>query len=119
MEKYSNKNHKIKNEKIPIIGFGTEISNDKIKEIINKTIEKEKIAFRDFIINAIPELSQEGSERDSLVEVDGFKVIEEGSDELNEGKLKIKMNFSLPKGSYATVFIGNLFAPAFANLSSS
>ena len=105
----NNKNLKSNKIRMPIVGFGTEIGNGKIKKIINKIIEKEKIAFRDFIINAIPELSQEGSERGLFTEVNGFKIIECGKDDLNNGKNKIKINFSLPKGSYATVFVGHLF----------
>ena len=105
----NNKNSKPNKIRMPIIGFGTEINNDKLKKIINGIVEKEKITFRDFIINAIPELSQEGSERELFIKVNGFKIIECGKDELNNGKNKIKINFSLPKGSYATVFVGHLF----------
>lgn len=104
LNKYFKKN-KIKKTKLPIIGFGTEINDKEIEIIVNKIMENEKISFRDFIVNSMPELSQEGSERDSFVEVNGFKVIENGNDELNPNKFKIKINFSLPKGSYATVFI--------------
>jgi len=102
----------IKNKKIPIIGFGTEINekkfNGELNKIIRKIMEKEEITFRDFIIREIPELSQEGDERDLFVE-SKFKIIESRDDELNNGKNKIKINFSLPKGSYATVFVDYLF----------
>lgn len=110
LEQYLKKNNlKIKNEKFPIIGFGTEINNKEIKKIIKKLMEKEKITFRDFIINSIPDLSQEGDERDLFIEVEGFKIIKFGKDELNKNRFKVKINFSLQKGSYATVFVGNLF----------
>jgi len=102
-------NDKLINEKIPIIGFGTEINNKEIKKIIDEIIKEENVTLRDFIINQIPELSQEGDERSLFVEVDGFKIVQEKKDELNKGKFKVRINFSLPKGSYATVFIERLF----------
>jgi tRNA pseudouridine13 synthase len=99
----------LKNEKLPIVGFGTEINDKEIAKIIKEIMEEEKIILRDFIINQIPELSQEGDERDLFINVDGFKLIEQDKDELNKDKFKAKINFYLPKGSYATVFIENLF----------
>ncbi|MBS3101872.1 tRNA pseudouridine(13) synthase TruD [Candidatus Woesearchaeota archaeon] len=104
-----NKNIKIKNIKTPVVGFGTIFNNKKIEKIINKIMENEKITPRDFIIKAIPELSQEGAERKLFIQNKGFKVIELDKDELNKDRNKIKISFSLPKGSYATVFVENLF----------
>tara|TARA_Y100000310_G_scaffold327902_1_gene395050 strand:- start:2542 stop:3495 length:954 start_codon:yes stop_codon:yes gene_type:complete len=103
LEQYTKTNKKI--EKIPIVGFGTE-SNDKIMRIL---LEKEKIVPRDFIIRQIPELSSEGDERSAFMAVKDFKIIKQEKDELNEGKEKLIVEFALPKGSYATVFIDYLF----------
>lgn len=87
---------KIKNIKIPIIGFGTEE-----KEIIKKIIDKEKIKPRDFIIREIPEISAEGDKRDLIVEVKNLKVKEEGKN--------YRVFFELQKGSYATLVIKGMF----------
>lgn len=107
--KQKNNNELIINEQIPIIGFGTEIENKEIENIIAKIMEAEEINFRDFIIRQIPDLSVEGSERNSLIKVDNFKIINTDNDELNNGKNKIIIGFSLPKGSYATVLVDYLF----------
>ncbi len=90
------------NQKIPLIGFGTEIEDKKIKKIIEKIMEKEQINFRDFIIKQMPELSSEGGERDMFAEVKGFKV-------LDKKENWVKVAFTLPKGSYATVAIDEIF----------
>lgn len=106
------KDNKIKpgsNEKIPIVGFGTEIENNALNKIIKKIMEKEKIFERDFIIRQIPELSSEGSEREAFIKINDFKIIKHEKDELNKNKEKIVVKFSLPKGCYATVLIENLF----------
>ena len=97
------------NEKIPLIGFGTEIKGSSIKKIIDSLLEKEKINLRDFIIRQIPELSSEGSEREAFIKINDFKIIKQDNDELNKNKEKIIVKFSLPKGCYATVLIENLF----------
>ena len=116
----NNENNKLLNEntklnngsinvKLPIIGFGTELNND-IKKIIENIMEEEKITFRDFIIRAMPDLSLEGDERNTLIRVNDFKIISKEKDELNENKEKITVKFSLPKGSFATVLIDYLFS---------
>ncbi|MFC1800537.1 tRNA pseudouridine(13) synthase TruD [Nanoarchaeota archaeon] len=85
------------NVKVPIIGFGTEVDDD-----VEKMLKKEDITTRDFIIKQFPTLSSEGTERDLFIEIKDFKVIEKGDD-------WAKVAFSLPKGSYATVVIGEIF----------
>lgn len=99
-----------KNIKVPIMGFGTEIKNKKMRIIAEKILAEEKLSLRDFIIPQMPELSSEGDERDLFVLPKKFKVLEKAKDELNKGKFKMKLAFSLQKGSYATVVIENLFS---------
>lgn len=99
-------------EKIPIMGFSTELKelkNNKIKNIIEKIMQEEKITERDFIIRAIPYLSSEGGERNAFIKISDFKIINVEKDELNEGKKKMVVSFSLPKGCYATVLMDFLF----------
>jgi tRNA pseudouridine13 synthase len=92
-----------KNIKIPLIGFGTESS-----DIYRGIMAREEITTRDFIIRGMQELSSEGAERNAFVTIKNFKVISKGNDELNKGKKKIIVSFSLPKGSYATEAIDYL-----------
>ena len=92
-------------EKIPIIGFSTELKNKKIKKIIEKIMQEEKVTERDFIIRAIPYLSSEGGERDAFIKINDFKIINVEKDELNVGKEKMAVSFSLLKGCYATVLM--------------
>lgn len=97
-----------KNELIPIIGFGTEIKNNKIKEITIEILHEEDINQRDFIIPQIPELSEEGSKRSLFVSPKNLTInIEE--DELNKNKYKAIVKFKLQKASYATVVIDFIF----------
>lgn len=105
------KNNKLKNIKIPIIGFEFElnkIKNKILKNIFKKTIDEEKINQRDFIINQMPELTSEGGFRNLFFEMK-FRILEIGKDELNEKKQKIKITFKLPKSCYATVALEYAF----------
>ena len=96
-------------DKIPVIGFGTELERNETGKTINKIMKGEKINERDFIIRQIPELSSEGTERNAFIKISDFQIIKKEEDELNQNKKKIIVKFSLPKGCYATVFIENLF----------
>ena len=70
-------------------------------EIEHKIIDKEKIDLRDFIIPDIPNLSSKGSRRSILSNVKdlNFKLVD---DDINKGKLSLKLKFELSKGCYAT-----------------
>jgi tRNA pseudouridine13 synthase len=116
--------------KIPIIGFGTEFPSestyqgkyDKLGAIVDVILEKEGITLRDFVIREIPEITNEGSERDMILVVDKLKVTE-----LNrpswlarlfawllhkppQNFRKYKLAFALGKGSYATLVVKDVFA---------
>jgi len=99
-----------KNKKIPLIGFATEIRDKRVKQIAEKVMQNEKINYKDFIIRQIPELSSAGSERDLFAEVKDLRIGKLEDDELNKGKKKVKISFSLGKGSYATEVVKELFS---------
>jgi len=91
---------------IPLIGFDSEhLESEEIKPIIEKLMFIEELAYRDFIIKQIPQLSLEGEMRNVFINVKSMKIGKEESDELNPGKKKVKVKFSLGKGSYATMVI--------------
>ncbi|RLG59239.1 MAG: tRNA pseudouridine(13) synthase TruD, partial [Candidatus Hydrothermarchaeota archaeon] len=83
---------KIKGRKIPLIGYRT-----KLGEIEKEILEKEGIEKENFKIKSMPELSLEGSERDACIDSE-IKV------ELLNSNACV-FNFTLPKGSYATVVL--------------
>ena len=90
---------------ILIVGFGSE----NLDEYTKKILEAENISQRDFIIKQLPDISSEGSQRKVWAKVQNLKVNKLESDELNAGKKKIKLEFFLSKGCYATEFIRQNF----------
>lgn len=103
-----NKKNKTKNIKIPVIGFNFDVNSIKnpiLKSIFKKTLEEEKLNPRDFIINQMPELTSEGTERSLFFELNNLRILEIDDDELNKGMKKGSVDFTLPKSCYATVAI--------------
>lgn len=93
----------IKGKKIPLFGYKSSFGEGRQGEIEREIIEEENIALENFRIKSMPELSSEGLLRDACIETSpSFEI---GGDELNEGKLKCTVEFTLPKGSYATVVL--------------
>lgn len=90
---------------IPLIGFTNFAVDHDLKKIIQDIMEQENIQHCDFIIKQIPELSLEGEMRKAFVNVKNVTISRKKNDELNPGKKKVKITFSLPKGSYATMVI--------------
>jgi len=90
-------------EKLPLVGYETEID-----EITSEILEEEGISREHFRVNRMPELSSRGSYRDCFVDFKNFKLISIENDKLNEGKLSVVIQFSLPRGSYATILIREL-----------
>ena len=93
---------------LPIIGFGTEFKNKKIKKIVESIMEKEGINYRDFIIKQMPELTFEGNSRRIYAKVKKLKIGKLENDELNKGMKKVTLTFFLDKGCYATMAVRNM-----------
>ncbi len=98
-----------KNTKIPLLGYDTILENypDFVKPI-EKILKKENIRLENFRTNNLP-IKATGDERDLLVFPKDLKYKIE-KDELNKNKLKATFEFSLPKGSYATLVVKEIFS---------
>ncbi len=94
---------KIKNEKIPILGFLTEFENKEIGKLYEKLMKEDKIKKEDFVMKEMPEVSSEGGQRDLLVEVKDLEI-------KKEDEKTFVISFALPPGSYATLVIKKMFA---------
>jgi len=82
---------------LPIIGYETKLEGD-TGEIITKLLKEEQIKLEDFKINRMPELSEPGIMRNSLIFPKNFKILK-----IKDKTLKIQ--FTLDKGSYATIVL--------------
>jgi tRNA pseudouridine13 synthase len=91
-------------EQLPIIGFGMESRDVLVKKIMTR----ESLTSRSFVLKSFPELSAEGTMRKTQLEVKvTFGKLE--PDELNHGRKKVLLSFTLPPGAYATEIVRQLF----------
>ncbi len=105
-------NKKIFPENLKIFGHETKLSksNDADKIILH-ILETEKILPENFQIKEIPDISSKGGEREFLLKPKEIKILEISEDEFNAGKLKAKISFALPAGSYATIILKEIMKP--------
>ncbi|PIY60489.1 hypothetical protein COY95_01515 [Candidatus Woesearchaeota archaeon CG_4_10_14_0_8_um_filter_47_5] len=90
---------------LPVPGFGTELKDSPLARKMEELLMREGITLRDFIIREIPRLSAEGGLREGFVAAENFSCSAHVDDELNPGRKKTELRFSLPKGSYATMVV--------------
>lgn len=96
---------------IPIIG-ALPIENNiasEIKEIVTELLTEEGITRYDFVIKQLPNMTPEGGSRKLVAKIGDLDVGKRETDDLNPGSEKQMVEFSLGKGSYATMAIKFLF----------
>lgn len=87
----------------PLIGYNTEWASGQQGEIEHRIFEKSGVPIEGFKVPLMPELASKGLRREIILHVQpGYAV---SGDELNPGKTKTILEFSLPKGSYATTLL--------------
>lgn len=87
----------------PLIGHSTELASGVPGEIERGVIEELNVPIEGFKVPSMEELSSKGLRREILLSADPKYTV--GEDELNEGKYKVTLDFSLAKGSYATTIL--------------
>ena len=83
------------------------------KEIIGKVLSREGMAIQDFNIKKETGNFFKVHERNVMLKPENFNISEPQIDEINDkgrkNTFKIKLSFSLPKGSYATIVTKRIF----------
>lgn len=92
------KKPKIKYKSLPLVGFDFEQKNypHEIKKIYDHLLKIDGVTYRDFVIKQLPKLSVNSNSRQSY----NYAEI----DITTKGNI-INLEFSLPKGSYATIVV--------------
>ncbi|MFX1276158.1 MAG: tRNA pseudouridine(13) synthase TruD [Promethearchaeota archaeon] len=93
----------------PLIGYNTKLEDFPLmKDIFQEVASQEKIDINFLDNDILNEYEFKGSYRAITVKPIGLKVIELSDDEFNNDKLKLKIEFSLGRGSYATMLLREL-----------
>ena len=88
-----------------LFGYNVKLAKGIPGRIEREVLEEEGIKLEDFHNKKMPEISSKGSRRIIKVVPYNLKLLEIGKDEFNEGKLKMKIQFELDKGCYATTLL--------------
>ncbi len=93
----------------PLIGYNTELEEFPLMKKIYMDVASEEGIKLDFLSNEILKKYEfKGSYRPIIVKPIGLKIIEFSKDELNDSKMKLKIEFSLVRGCYATMLLREL-----------
>ena len=90
---------------IPLVGFKTDLKDNKPENMIEEILEEEGVSQEDFRLQDFPELRSEGSFRRAFADFRNFEILEIEEDDLNMTQNKMRVKFDLPKGCYATVLL--------------
>jgi tRNA pseudouridine13 synthase len=94
----------VKDQTLSLVTFDSELTDEEDKILLRLGLKQ-----RDFVLKEMPGITPEGGKRELNAKVDGMAISELIDDELNPGKKKVKVEFSLGRGSYATVVVRHLF----------
>ncbi len=95
---------------LPLFGFGMKIPKDaRLVKIMRDVLAEENISLQDFRDDESRTLGSKGGRRRAFEAAQDFDFIDILEDELNPGKIKCKISFSLKKGTYATTFLAHFF----------
>ncbi len=94
----------------PLLAPDSTFSDEQIQQAVEWVLGKEKLKLADLRISEAPGMLYfKHEERPVLVQPHKLVVGRTGRDELNRGKLKSNIAFTLPPGAYATLVIKRLF----------
>lgn len=90
---------------IPLVGFKTDLKDNRPENIIEEILEEEGVSQEDFRLQDFPELRSQGSFRRAFADFRNFEILDIDEDDLNMTQNKMRVKFDLPKGCYATVLL--------------
>jgi tRNA pseudouridine13 synthase len=94
---------------IPLVGYKTDMDNfPLIKKFFLEIIEEQNISMDIFNSPLLKEYDLKGAIRSMIVKPIGLKIVEFDDDERYKGRKKVKIEFSLPSGCYATMLLREL-----------
>jgi tRNA pseudouridine13 synthase len=88
----------------PLIGSETAFAEGEEGELEQEVLDVEAVSVSDFQLDDLPDLSSKGNRRPILVPV-AVTLGELAEDERNPERWGVKLEFFLPRGSYATVVL--------------
>lgn len=99
----------VKNTRIPLLGYDSEIPGG-LEGPVRGILRDEGIGLEDFRARQFPEFDLRGGERELMAEPTSLEIGPLKDDELNPGRKRCLVGFSLGSGSYATMVVRSIFS---------
>jgi tRNA pseudouridine13 synthase len=96
---------------IPLIGYKQTPSEGIQGEIEKSILKEEAAAPSDFLIASMPKMSAAGRLRSAIMPLIDFGIEDPTKDELNSGKKKLSLHYTLHRGCYATIVLREFMKP--------
>jgi tRNA pseudouridine13 synthase len=93
----------------PLLAPSTQFHDPEVERSALSVLGREDMALGDLAVPGTPEIHFDPEDRPLLVQPGRLTLGEAREDELNEGKLRVNVAFTLPPGAYATLVVKRLF----------
>jgi tRNA pseudouridine13 synthase len=93
----------------PLLSPATEFGDEVVKRAALSVLGREDMTLADLAIPDTPEIHFDPEERPLLVHPGRLALGEAQRDELNRGRFRVNVAFTLPPGAYATLVVKRLF----------
>lgn len=95
---------------LPVPGHDSAPADPLVRRLLGEVLQREGITLEELRVRQMSGLSVHGVQRAALLVPRELSVLEAGPDELYPGKSKLTLEFSLPRGGYATMLLKRLEA---------
>ncbi len=100
---------RLREQSFPLLAPGTTFRDEVVKRTALSVLGREDMTLADLAIPGTPEIHFEPEERPLLVAPGRLALGEAQPDELNRGRFRVNVAFTLPPGAYATLVVKRLF----------
>ncbi|MGA1795859.1 MAG: tRNA pseudouridine(13) synthase TruD [bacterium] len=99
---------RMRSTKLPVPGHNSIIEDEDVRAVTETILSGEGITLRDLKVKKLHKTAVGGIERDMIVVPQDLRIVEKGPDERYPPRIKCRMEFLLPRGSYATMLLKRL-----------
>ncbi len=99
----------LRDRTFPLLAPATRFADPAVERAALSVLGREDMTLSDLAVPGTPEIHFDPEERPLVVHPGRLTVAEAREDELNRGKLRVNVAFTLPPGAYATLVVKRLF----------
>ncbi len=96
---------------LPLVGFGQRLSEGEMGRIEAEIMKREDVEPACFRIQELPRISCKGELRSIVCPVKGFKIEDVSCDAESRRAHRVRLSFTLLRGSYATILLREIMKP--------